>query len=115
MTTNEVLLVSLLLPLFALKLSAGVQFAMGQTAVSSNPHATSSAVLILMINLIGLGICPTVTGLLSDFPALSTGAESLRHAMLIMSPASLGTAFFQYLAGCELARASAAQGYPDGE
>lgn len=116
MTTNEVLLVSLLLPYFALMLSsAGVQFAIGQTAVSSNLHATSSAVLILIINLIGLGIGPTVTGLLSDFLAPSTGAESLRYAMLIMSPLSLGTAFFYYLAGCELARASAAQGYPDGE
>lgn len=52
------------------------------------PHmrATASAILFLIINIIGLGGGPWVVGMLSDSLAPSLGVESLRYAMLYVIP-----------------------------
>ena len=50
-------------------------------------RAMSSAILFLIINIIGLGAGPWTIGVLSDYLALSLGQESLRYAMLYVLPA----------------------------
>jgi hypothetical protein len=49
-------------------------------------RATASAILFLIINIIGLGLGPFGIGYLSDILAPSMGVESLRYAMLILLP-----------------------------
>lgn len=49
-------------------------------------RALSSAILFLIINIIGLGLGPWSTGMLSDSLQASLGADSLRYAMLYLLP-----------------------------
>ncbi len=49
-------------------------------------RALSSAILFLIINMIGLGLGPWSTGMLSDYLEPSLGIESLRYAMLYLLP-----------------------------
>ena len=49
-------------------------------------RSTASAILLLVINIIGLGLGPFAIGFLSDFLAPTLGAESLRYSMLILLP-----------------------------
>ncbi len=60
----------------------GPTFAMTQSLVPSHMRATASAILLLVINLIGLGLGPQVVGILSDLLHGEFGVESLRYAML---------------------------------
>ncbi|GAB5413527.1 MAG: MFS transporter [Congregibacter sp.] len=54
--------------------------------VGPRMRATASAMLFLIINIIGLGGGPWVVGMLSDMLAPSLGSESLRYAMLYALP-----------------------------
>ncbi|MFT5483165.1 MAG: MFS family permease [Halieaceae bacterium] len=49
-------------------------------------RALSSAVLFLILNIIGLGLGPWSIGMLSDYLAADHGRESLRYAMLYVLP-----------------------------
>tara|TARA_B110000908_G_C10268197_1_gene467043 strand:+ start:5465 stop:6697 length:1233 start_codon:yes stop_codon:yes gene_type:complete len=100
MSTDLRLFVVLLAPYFLfISASGGVQFAIAQSLVGSSMRATSSAALILMINLFGLGIGPVLLGFISDQIG---GADSLRYAMLCMTPFTLVGAYYYYKAGVEL-------------
>ena len=95
--------VALLTPYFALSLaSSGVQFAIAQAMVKNEMRATSSALLILVINLVGLGLGPLVVGQASDLLKPAMGDESLRYAMMCMAPFLLWGAFHYYIAGRHL-------------
>jgi predicted MFS family arabinose efflux permease len=50
-------------------------------------RAMASAILFLILNIIGLGAGPWTIGMLSDYLAPSLGQESLRYAMLYVLPA----------------------------
>ena len=54
--------------------------------VGQRMRAVSSAILFLIINIIGLGMGPWSVGLLSDALAPSLGVESLRYALLYLLP-----------------------------
>lgn len=60
----------------------GPTFAMTQTLVRPEMRAVASAILLFIINLIGLGFGPQGVGFLSDLLAPSLGVESLRYALL---------------------------------
>ncbi len=78
------------LSLFALALLAmagaiwyGPVFASAQSLVQARTRATASALLLFIINLVGLGFGPLLVGILSDFYASWMGpAEGLRWSML---------------------------------
>ena len=57
--------------------------AMTQTLVPASIRAFTSSILLLSVNLIGLGLGPWLTGLLSD--TIGMGDQSLRYAMAIMA------------------------------
>ncbi len=61
----------------------GPTFAMTQTLVRPEMRALASAILLFIINLVGLGFGPQGVGLLSDLLQPSFGVESLRYALLI--------------------------------
>ena len=62
----------------------GPTFAMTQSIAKPNMRALASAVLLFIINLIGLGLGPWALGALSDGLAPRFGSESLRYALVIV-------------------------------
>ena len=60
----------------------GPSFAMTQNLVRPQMRAVAAAILLFVLNLIGLGIGPWFVGFLSDSLAASFGVESIRYALL---------------------------------
>jgi MFS family permease len=70
----------------------GPVYATAQTIVPPHMRATASAILLFIINLIGLGLGPLAVGALSDVFAISFGlgeAEGVRWALLVSAFAGL--------------------------
>ncbi len=63
----------------------GCCLAISHTLVHPGMRAFTSAILFFMLNLIGLGMGPLATGLISDALADSYGINSLRYAMVIVT------------------------------
>ena len=78
----------------------GCTLATTHSLVGLRMRALSSAILFLILNLIGLGMGPLLVGLLSDYLQVSHGSDSLRLAMLYLLPiAVLWSSVHFYLAG----------------
>lgn len=60
--------------------------AVTHSLVPNRMRAMSSAVVYLVLNLIGLGLGPVSVGLISDMLMPSMGDESLRYALLLVVP-----------------------------
>jgi hypothetical protein len=58
--------------------------------------------IYFVLNIIGLGLGPLTVGIISDLLMPSTGAESLRWALLIVSQFALLGAGFYFLAAHHL-------------
>jgi MFS family permease len=56
--------------------------------VENRMRALSSAIVFLVLNLIGLGLGPLAIGIISDALAPSLGSDSLRYALLATVPAT---------------------------
>ncbi|MEH6592348.1 MAG: MFS transporter [Halioglobus sp.] len=66
-------------------------------------RAMSSAILFLILNIVGLGLGPFSVGVLSDYLASGYGVESLRYALLfILPPISAWSVCHFYLASRSL-------------
>ena len=66
--------------------TVGPVFAMMQTLIPERMRAMSIALLFLFSNLIGMGLGPLAAGILSDVLRTWAGNDSLRFALLAMSP-----------------------------
>ncbi len=73
-------------------------FALAQELSQMRMRATTSAIVLFVINLIGLGLGPQLVGVLSDFLMPEYGAESLRYALLAVTPVGLWASVHFYLA-----------------
>ena len=69
----------------------GPAFAMIQTIAEPSMRAKATAIAMLVSNLVGAGLGPLAVGLLSD--AHGGGVDSLRFALLGLSPALIAPAF----------------------
>ena len=87
-------------------------FAVTQSLATPRMRATAAAVLLFVLNIVGLSLGPAVTGALSDALAPRYGADSLRWALLIVSTLFVWSAIHFYLAGrtleADVARAAVA-------
>ena len=63
----------------------GPTFAMTQTLVTPAMRALASAILLFVLNLIGLGLGPVAAGALSDYLRADYGEESIRYSLLILA------------------------------
>ncbi len=70
--------------------------ALTQSLVSLRMRATASALVLLIINIIGLAFGPWITGALSDFLKPQYGDESIRYSLLIVTAVILPWAAFHY-------------------
>ena len=77
----------------------GPTFATTQNLAPLRMRATASALLLLIVNLIGLGMGPWAVGALSDALAVGLGVEAIRYALLgVVLAGSLWSAVHYFLA-----------------
>ena len=74
----------------------GPTIAIAHHLVKPSMRATTSAILFFILNIVGLGCGPVVTGMVSDYLAPEYGVESLRYALIFSSLVVL-IAIVQYL------------------
>jgi hypothetical protein len=86
-------------------------FATTQALATPRMRATASAVLLFLLNLIGMGLGPLAVGVASDFLARTAGLgdASLRWALLLVTLVNLWSAVHYFL-GARTLRADIAQG-----
>ena len=79
-------------------------FAQTQSLVRLRMRAAASAILLFIINIVGLGLGPQITGILSDVLSTRFGSESMRYSLLAIG-AVIGpwVAFHYYVAGRHIA------------
>lgn len=82
----------------------GPLFATIQTLVEERMRATVIALVYLFANLIGMGLGPLAAGALSDELRPWLGEESLRIALLILSPGYFWAAWHMWRAGRTVTR-----------
>ncbi len=80
----------------------GPCIAMSHMLVPSSMRAMASAILFFVLNMIGLGLGPFVTGLLSDYFQPTYGDNSLRYAMVVTAFVGLLGILSLYLGGRRL-------------
>jgi predicted MFS family arabinose efflux permease len=79
---------------FGLTFVNGPLLATLQTLVPEEMRAMAFALVYLVANLVGMGLGPLVVGVLSDLLRPWLGDQSLRYALLIMSPGYLWGAWY---------------------
>lgn len=79
-------LLCLLLPLFIGSMQTSSPFAITHSLVDVRMRAVASAVLILIMNIISGGLGPIIVGFISDRLDPTLGAQSLKYALLIVTP-----------------------------
>ncbi|MDA0338621.1 MAG: MFS transporter [Proteobacteria bacterium] len=94
----------MVLPIYPLIMALGATyqgstFSMVQTLSPLRYRSQASAILLFVINLIGLGLGPWAVGALSEALRPEFGQDSLRYALLAMSMLGIWGAFHYYLAG----------------
>ena len=71
--------------------------AQAQSLVSLRMRAVASAIVLLLINIIGLATGPLLTGMLSDALEPTFGSESMRYSLLIVCVVILPWAAWHYV------------------
>jgi predicted MFS family arabinose efflux permease len=74
-------------------------YAMTQGLVDVRMRTVASALLLFVINLIGMGIGPWLAGFISDMLAPTYGKDSLRYALLILTFLNIWAAAHYWIAG----------------
>jgi MFS family permease len=87
-----------LIPAFMGPVYNAPNFAMTQGLVPLRMRAAGAAVLLFILNLIGMGLGPTFIGWLSDVLEPSVGIQSLRYALLISTLFNIWSAVHYMLA-----------------
>ncbi len=94
-----------IIPGLLFQIYLGNTIASTHALVSPRMRATASALLFLIINIIGLGGGPWVVGMLSDLLAPELGSESLRYAMLYVLPPVMTWSSIHYILAARSLRA----------
>lgn len=90
------------IPSFMSGMWLGPTYAMVQSLVPATMRATAAAILLLVYNILGLGAGPIAIGALSDAIGAFMGGDSLRTALVCVTPVSLWAALHYALAARSL-------------
>ncbi len=72
-------------PFYAISaMYVGPMHSMAQSLVKLRMRATTSAILLFVVNMVGLGLAPLVVGLLNDQVFVRFGPEAIRYSLLVM-------------------------------
>lgn len=99
---TTVVIASMFLVSITLNTYLGPCLAISHSLVPPAMRALTSAILFLVLNMIGLGLGPLTVGVLSDFYAASFGGDSLRYAMLTVALLSAPAIVLFFLAARHL-------------
>ena len=91
------------IPVFFGSLYLGPSFAATQSLVPAHMRAVAAAVLLFILNIIGLGLGPQMVGVVSDLLEPAFGSESLRYTLVIMAILNLAAAIHYWFASKTLA------------
>jgi hypothetical protein len=83
----------------------GPTFAVAQGLARPHMRALVSAILLFIINLVGLGLGPQVVGVLSDLFKPGLGVESVRYALLVVVAVGAGWSTLHYALAARTLRA----------
>jgi MFS family permease len=83
----------------------GPMFGTLQTLVPESMRATAVALIFLVANLIGMGFGPLATGALSDALSPTYGNQSLKYALITMSPGYLVAVWLAWRASVSVRKA----------
>jgi predicted MFS family arabinose efflux permease len=109
--SSIMVLLLFILPAATMNVYLAPVLAQAQSLVALRMRATTAALVLLIINVIGLAFGPLITGMLSDYLEPRFGEESMRYSLLIVTSVILPWAVWHfYRAGkwidVDLARAS---------
>jgi len=96
--SKELALAGALLPSLLGGVYLGPSFALNQSLVTIRMRSVASAIILFIVNIIGLGLGPLTVGILSDFFQPHYGDESLRYALTCLALVNLWTASHYFLA-----------------
>ena len=85
-----------ILPAATMNVYLAPVLAQAQSLVALRMRATTSALVLLVINVIGLAFGPLITGVLSDYLEPRFAEESMRYSLLIISSVILPWAVWHY-------------------
>lgn len=102
--TATVALYAFIVPAMVGALYLGPSLALVQGLVPLRMRTVASAILLFIINIIGLGLGPQTVGIASDVLTPRFANESLRYALLLVGLANVWAALHFYLAGRTLSR-----------
>ena len=91
-----------LIPVFLGAMFLGPTLAMTHGIVSLRMRALASAILFFVLNLIGLGLGPLLTGMISDLLEPSYGDQALRYALVIVVLVYIWCAFHYAMAARDI-------------
>ncbi len=94
--TSAMALLLFILPAATMNVYLAPVLAQAQSLVALRMRATTSALVLLIINVIGLASGPLITGLLSDFLEPRFAEESMRYSLLIVTAVILPWAVWHY-------------------
>lgn len=81
----------------------GPTFALTHKLVSLRTRALASSIVLFLINLIGMGLGPQVTGIVSDiFNAMGYGTESLQLALIVVITINVVATYYYWKSGRSL-------------
>jgi MFS family permease len=93
-----------IIPGFAANYVIGPTIAMVQTLSPVQMRAVSSAIMMLCLNLVGMGLGPLLVGLLSDLLTPQHGEDALSVALAFFTLVGLWGSVHFWLCGRALAR-----------
>ena len=96
-----------IIPAFSGSYAMGPTFAMVQTLSPVHMRAVSAAILMLCLNLIGMGLGPLLVGVLSDVLSPDYGEDALRVALAYFALVGLWGSVHFWLCGRALAKQQA--------
>jgi predicted MFS family arabinose efflux permease len=96
--STTTILITLAFPVIFGAMYQGPIFSVVQSLSPVAMRSTAAAVLLFVINIIGMGLGPFATGVISDQLAGQFGDDSLRYALLIVSGAYVWAAFHFWMA-----------------
>lgn len=102
--TPEIALPAYWLAVLLISSYLGPTFALIQGLAPLRMRALWAAITLLVINLVGLGLGPTLIGVVSDLLRPTYGEESLRYAMLTFAAATPWALYHYWRAGVLLKR-----------
>ena len=96
-------LLFLIMPIALGNFYQATTFSQTQGLATLRMRSVAAAVLLFILNIIGLGAGPQAVGIVSDLLNPTYGQESLRYSLLIFSFVNIWSAYHYYVAGKYLA------------